>query len=244
MGWLLQTDPEKRPNIDQVLTHPAIQVKVKELQVLYPAPLSTNIRRLHKNKNGNTILPISEKKSGIQKDVKMIKSNKAGNNTVTSINMKPKVEEPDKSKFSSNKRKNSISDIEKLKKLTQNKNLNGTPRPNMLPAESPKDYRSSSKQLLNENKVTSFKKNNQGMNDKSNENYSSKRKESDSKLYTNQSINSRTDRINKLLSHYGKHSETPKSKYKYYKTNSKIKITVTCPQVMINIIMTVTTRRL
>lgn len=42
MRWLLETDPTRRPSIQQVLCHPAIASKVTELQMLFPSNQTSN----------------------------------------------------------------------------------------------------------------------------------------------------------------------------------------------------------
>ena len=63
VGWLLQTEPSKRPDINQVLTHPAIVQKVRELEILYPTPSSIKTKSSSGLGPNKPMLPVTKRKS-------------------------------------------------------------------------------------------------------------------------------------------------------------------------------------
>lgn len=69
VAWLLQTDPNRRPSIEQVLTHPAIAAKVKEFQMLYPDSLPKRPKTRLGQAPKSTVLPVNGKRSSMIKEV-------------------------------------------------------------------------------------------------------------------------------------------------------------------------------
>jgi serine/threonine protein kinase len=78
---LLQTDPNRRPSIEQVLLHPAIAAKVQEFQMLYPQSQSKRIKTRFGQPPKAPLLPVNNKRSSVIKDEKAMPRPR--------VNMKP-----------------------------------------------------------------------------------------------------------------------------------------------------------
>ena len=161
VGWLLQTDPNRRPSIDQVLTHPAIASKVKEFQILHPCPIPQRSKAKFAQPKASPVLPVDKKKTSVYRNSKAVDK--------VRMDMRPKIkhvvrtrtvstseinkqegiikQNENKTHRSSlennqqqNQMKGSIGEIEKLKRITKEHNQQiNTPRPGHLPVVNEKD---------------------------------------------------------------------------------------------------------
>ena len=217
VGWLLQTDPNRRPSIDQVLTHPAISSKVKEFQILHPCPTPQRSKAKFTQPKAAPALPVNEKKTSIYRDSKAVNKvrmdmrpkvkNIVRTRTVSTSEINQKSENKTPHRISlgkiqeQNQMKGSIGEIEKLKRIAKGKDQH-TPRPNYIPVENnnknePHEY-SGNRKMFKKKEENSIK---------THTIQSHTKDVSSSNVDINESINSRKDRINQLLSRYGKNKE-------------------------------------
>lgn len=218
VGWLLQTDPNRRPSIEQVLTHPAIITKVKEFQILHPCPIPQRSKKRFGQPKAAPVLPVNEKKTGqkIKIDMrpgakKIIRKKSVSTSDVGKKEKKFEKQEKrvstrasirnmeNKQKSENNEMKVSIGDIEKLKKKAKEKQLQGTPRPNRLITVN---------ESVNNNNYSENRKMFKKKDETPDQTHTIQSQiKDDKKVDINQSINSRKERINQLLSRYGKNKE-------------------------------------
>ena len=246
---LLQTDPNRRPAIEQVLQHPAISSKVKEFQMLYPDSAHLRPKARFGQPQKAPLLPVNPKRPSVIKE-----SGQAVTKIKTKVNMRPvtkpaqsgaskfrhdiivrkhssstseiqeqqkhavnsRVNNPvslgnlnqvgvakhDRSNLGKNEKHNvSLGEIERLKMVAKGGGLQATPRPNLpVVTESGGGERERAKREALQKKCFA-KKDNRGANvDVLEEN---RGREVD----INQSINSRKEKIDQLLSRYGKAKE-------------------------------------
>ena len=233
VGWLLQTDPNRRPSIQQVLTHVAIADKVRELQMLYPSCVNPQIKRKDLAKPNKPVLPLQSKRGVVQKDLRSMQNlkKKPQQNMKSSKNsdherasMLPrKVSALNQIETSQTNFLVSVGEIEKLKQLTKANRVEITPRPNMLPVENLKKYSKLPQSPSIHIKATSFLKGKKGQDNAvtriegkptqaTNNVIDQKSLHASPKVNINESINSRKERINQLLSYYGKSKENSPNK--------------------------------
>lgn len=245
VSWLLETDPQRRPSIQQVLCHPCIASKVTELQMLFPSN-----QMAPKKKSSLQKQYISEKPQRFPNSQPSLgySNSRVYKSSVPSVSLQtPQVkkvqrvgkEDASYKRNSSNKNV-SISEIEKMKKnayLSQKKQNISVP--NMLPSESRgiNMRGKGSNSRVNMASPVPQKKNMYGVNQeksvgfgemkqrnfikKVDRKYTSRvvvegrarvKTEVSKKAKTgiDKSINDRKERINQLLSLYGKPKDTPK----------------------------------
>jgi hypothetical protein len=230
VSWLLQTDPNRRPSIEQVLSHPAIVGKVQEFQMLYPASLPKRPRQRFGQKPEEPALPVNEKRVSMMKEIKnkpKINMRPTGHpNSLVSLDQlkekqkkaslinEAKSRESKREKYPSsmsqlehkknnqnNKIKVSIGEIGQIKANIRTQNAE-TPRPNFSSKNSQR--KSEPRDIISNNKCF-MKKNEDNQDQKTTEivNHNEEKQNID----INESISSRKERITQLLARYGKNKE-------------------------------------
>jgi hypothetical protein len=221
VGWLLQTDPNRRPSIEQVLTHPAILNKVQEFQMLYPASLPTRPKQRFGQPQKSPILPVNDKRVSIVKEKKK------------KINMRPSLNQKSMSSVNQGKERHvgnevvmekkkenlpgsmgqlnnaqkregkvSLKEINEIKKETRGGKKVETPRPSVGVEVGKREVET--REVIS-SKCFMKKSENEGKAEISNVNAHEEMKNKN--LDINESISSRKERINQLLSRYGKNKD-------------------------------------